>query len=229
MPIYGQVQLGGASVGVGGTTLASAFIDFFSTLPNCNVAGVGTPGCFTAGNGTGSFVTGSTAVVEDFTAATTGGHVSGAISIPDWMVFSNGVILDLTYVYAGVGVDCASLTPAQLAAAGTVCTPHVGTETGPFTMANLGGSQVSVSISMAGLGYTVDQTGGATTILGSLSTQFAGTNIATLLGTINAGGEIVNSYSGTFNAVPEPGTAYGFIGGALLLVPALIRRRVGKK
>lgn len=217
---------GGAIVGVGGTTLATAFIDFFSTLPNCNVAGVGTPGCFNVQTGTGSFVTGSTATIQDLTAANTGGHVSGAINIPSFEVFSNGVIMDLTAVLPGTGVDCATLSLAALTTAGTTCTPHVGAETGPFTLQNGNGNTVTIGFTVLGNGYTGTAASGTSPLTKAFSTQFTNSNIATLLGTLNAGGTITNSYSVTeTTAIPEPGTAYFFCGAALLFAPMLLRRR----
>lgn len=233
LPVTGSAQIGGATMSIGGTTLATAFIDFFGVLPGCSTAGLNADGCFTVGTGTGSFVSGSTGAVQDFSSATTSGHVSGAISIPAWMVYSNGVVFDLTTVYAGLGVDCASLTLAQLGTPGVSCTPRIGAETSPLLLTNLAGGNVSVTLATAGVAYIGAPATGTSNFSGSLSTQFNGATMGSLLGFIARGDTIQNSYSGTFGTtptdIPEPGTGAFFIGGLLLLAPALLRRRLGRK
>jgi len=231
-PITGSAFVGSAEVGVGGNTPGTAFIDFFSTQPLCNVAGIGTLGCFTVQTGTGNFVTGSTATVQDLTSANDGGNVSGPTPITSWAVFSFGVVFDLTNVLAGSGADCATFTAAQLAASGTTCTPHVGAQTGPFTLTNGPGNTLGVQFSVNANGYTGTSVSGTSTVVGIFSTQFTNSSIASLLTTLGTGGEITNTYSATFtaaNAVPEPGTMYFFCGGTLLLVPMMLRRRLRKK
>jgi len=231
-PIYGTAAVGSASLGVGGTTLATAFIDFFSTLPLCSIGGLGVPGCFTVLSGNDNFVAGSTATVQDLDAATTGGHISGAISIPDWIVFSNGVHLDLTSVTPGVAANCATLTPAQLATAGTSCNVVLGGETSPIVLQNLG-SSVSAGFAVRTNGFT--GTRALTSVVdGVFTSQFVvdpntgnpGVNILQILTFIGGGGTLSNSWSGTFVAeVPEPSTAFFVLGGLLLVSGLVIRPR----
>jgi hypothetical protein len=224
-PIFGTADISGGALGVAATS-----VDFFGTLPTCSTPGLGVAGCFSnVGLPTGSFVGAANGTVQDFTLASTGGRLSGAINIVGWMTFNNGVTLDTTFVAPGVGVSCATLTPAQLAAVGTVCTPHVligGVDNAsPFTLQNLAAGGVSASMALALSGYTGSSATGQTFYTGALTSQFTGTNIGILLGTIGAGGTIVNSWSGTLAPVPEPGTVYFAVGAVLFLLGAASFRR----
>jgi len=214
--------------------LTTAFIDFFSGPPTCTTAGIGTAGCFDTANASlgGSFQNTSNApnTIQDLSNANDGGDGSGPTPAANYILFNFTtppltIHFDLQNVFAGVGTDCATLTLAQLTAAGTQCTPHVHTQTGPFVLTNNAGSTVGVSLVMSGQSWTGTTATGTTDTTIIFTTQYAGTNIANLLSAPIP----PNTWSATLittaaPTVPEPSTAY-FVFGALLTVPFIAARR----
>jgi len=81
------------------------------------------------------------------------------------------------------------------------------------------------------MGVATDGSGNSTNVNGSFQTTFSNTTIQAIIAALVAGQTVVTTGSGTLAAVaattvPEPGsTSMAFIGGALLVLSALSRRR----
>jgi len=209
-PVYGVVNLTG-SAGVSATA-----IDFFGD-PNagCSLGGLGTVGCFLANAPlSGDFTTLVPASISGTIQDLQGPPISGAIDLASFMTFNNGIVFNLTTVFAGGAPDCASVDGN---APNVSCTPVVAGQVSPFVLTNSSnGANASVFFNVAVDAYTGSAATGTTYFLGAFNTPSAGKNIAGILSDIAAGGTISAAYSANFvGEIPEPGT------GAMMGIAAL--------
>ena len=233
IPVSGSFSIGGSSAEVGAT-----FLNFV-----CNPAlGVACP----TGSGnflvtppaTGSFVpyVGDTGFIKSLTQATA--PINQVFNLPNFISFNPAgtvvppdIVLDLTFIFTGVGGQAACGAPV---AAGQTCTPIIPalvTAANPlglsaFTLQNTQtGSTASFSVS--GIARRLS-TGEVSTFTGLFTAQF-NEFYQQYLPTIAAGGTITNSYSATFVATVTPvpeATSITMLVGGLLLVGGIIRRRL---
>ena len=232
--ITGQVNING-TVGV-----SSSAINFYSDAGQaCGIGTVNTVGCFGINNPrSGDFS--SLALGYQITPLTpgnfikdlNGGPAVGSFFLSEFMIFTNGVKLDLTRLLPGTGANCATSTAAQLASAGFTCT----LPSSPFTLQNSNASSdgivrnSAVFFNVELLGYTGLSSTGNSNYTGAFSTQSAGSNIAGVLARIQNGETVEASYSANFtgtpnNPIPEPGTL-GTLGiGLAAIVLGGIRRK----
>jgi hypothetical protein len=103
---------------------------------------------------------------------------------------------------------------------GDSCSAFAGS---PFLLTkNNGGTSVSLSAS----GNIADTVGPLSFWSGAFTTQIDGSTPLDLQDTINTGGTIQSSFSGEFNVgVPEPVSAF-LIGGGLIALAAIKRRKL---
>jgi hypothetical protein len=233
IPVSGSFSIGGSSADVGAT-----FLNFV-----CNAALTGP--CPAA---TGNFVTtspvsgsfgpylGDTGFIRSLSQATA--PINQPILLPNFVSFNPAgtvippdIVLNLTFIFTGVGGQAPCLAAP---AAGQVCTPAIPalvTAANPlglsaFTLFN---TQIgsSVTFSVAGTALRVS-TGEVSTFEGIFTAQF-NEFYQEYLPVIAAGGTVTNSYSATFNAIPqtipEASTVTMLLGG-LLLVGGIVRRRM---
>ncbi len=198
-------------VGAGnGMTLTATTIDF--TLPvgggnGCTETTTGTSITYTGGGPLTSTVTG---LVKDLSVP------SGTVL--DFMTFTGNPNLhfDLTSLGPGVAnTNCASLF--------VECSPSPGS---PFVLT---GTPSGTSLSLSASGVARDASGHSSTWFGSFSTQFPGVTAASIQTTLNGGGTISSTYSGSFTVtaasqVPEPTTIL-LLGTGLAGIAAKVRKR----
>jgi hypothetical protein len=212
-PVSGVVNITG-SAGVSATA-----IDFFGdTTLGCSAPGLGTEGCFLANAPlSGDFTTLVPATISGTIQDLQGPPISGAINFPSFISFNNGIVFNLTTVFAGGAPDCATVDGN---AANVSCTPVVAGQVSPFVLTNSSnGANASVFFNVAVDAYTGSSATGTTYFLGAFNTPSAGTNIAGILAQIAGGGTISAAYSANFVGqdvvIPEPGT------GAMMGIAAL--------
>lgn len=221
--ITGVVNLSG-SAGVNATS-----VDFFgNALTGCSTAGVGSDGCFLINVPvSGSFAGLPPGQVGGTIKDLTGPPISGNISLLNFMMFSNGVIFDLTRVVPGGAPDCATI---DTSAANASCTPVIGGQVSPFVLTNSSdASNASVFFNVQVTGYTGTMSDGYSNYVGAFNTPSAGKNIAGILSDIAGGGTVAAAYSANFVGspaeIPEPDTKALFgLGLAAIAVGALRRR-----
>jgi hypothetical protein len=219
-PITGVVNIGGASAAV-----TAGAIDFYGGA-TCETAGIGVAGCFGAFTPkTGSFAglpTTGAGLIQDLQ----GPPFTGAISIPDFIMFVNGVHFDLTNILAGGAPDCATVNQNG---SNVQCTPYLpGNVVSPFIIVNdITGQSATVSFNVKVNGYTGTIGTGFTPYIGTFSTPSSGDNIADIMGRYNLGIPAVAAYSANFTPepVPEPGTVTLLGVGALAIAVGAYRRR----
>jgi hypothetical protein len=135
-----------------------------------------------------------------------------------------GISIELTMLDAGVfgSTDC-----LVAAAPGQTCTPVFPPPKSPFNLTNTAvGSTASFTIhGIATSGTSVQD------VTGTYTTQFTGQNYQSILSTIAGGGSVQASYSANFifgpeQGIPEPSTAYLALGGLVIGVASVLRRRL---
>ena len=144
--------------------------------------------------------------------------------LPNFITFkiSPNVVLNLVYLYSGVGGSC---PPGMFA----VCTPKypsLVSPTNPLGKAptNFISEQTGTGVSFGVLADAVNKVTGETTLYrGIFSTQFT-KSASQILSQLDHGGSIATSYSATFVPTPEPAT-FGLIGAGLMAIAFLGRRR----
>jgi hypothetical protein len=157
--------------------------------------------------------------------------------LPGFMTFGNAPIrFDLTSIAPGAFSTCQAITgPAAL---GQTCTPpsfQVGNTTipNPFTLVNGGApGAIAATASLSLAGTVVNLTDNSiSNFTGTLQTTFNNPPIPyqLLLSTIQSGGSVNSTFSGTFNVtstavVPEPASLI-LLGSSLLGFFALCRYR----
>jgi hypothetical protein len=233
IPVSGSFSIGGSSAEVGAT-----FLNFV-----CNPAlGLACP----TGSGnfvvtppvTGSFAPylGDTGLIKSLTQATA--PVAETFNLPNFITFNPAgtvippdIVLDLTFIFTGLGSQAACGAPA---APGQVCTPAIPALVSaanplglsPFTLINTQTGS-SATFSVAGIARRLS-TGEVSTFTGVFTAQF-NEFYQEYLPIIATGGTITNSYSATFEAVTTPvpeATSITMLVGGLLLVGGIIRRRL---
>ncbi len=215
-PIIGDLNITG-SVQVGATT-----IDWFPY--DDPVVGGSTSGTFTVDpSSTGDFasVIGSTGTSLDLDV--TSQPVGTPFSLPNFLTVGP-YSFTLTFINPGVFSSASCGAPA---AAGQTCTPNFPPPKSPFNLTNLTSSSSSASFSVMG---TVTRNGtDVTNFTGLFTTQFPTQSFQDLLAIVSGGGKVPSSYSASFTAqaIPEPATASLMVGGALLLIAGLLKRKSG--
>jgi len=173
---------------------------------------------------TGSFapLIGTSATVHDLDIALEPTGV--VVALPHFITFAAQPLWDITLTEVLPGIFSAAPCSAS-AAVGQTCTPPGS----PFNLTNEAGGQVAVSFSY--IGRASDGLGNFTNVSGTFQTTFSNTTYQAILAVLQGGGAVVTGGSGTLGAtaaatVPEPGsTSLALIGGALLMISALSRRK----
>jgi len=133
-------------------------------------------------------------------------YATGVVfSTPDFMTFNLAPNISITLLELLPGSFTATncfVAPA----AGQTCTPNVPALS-PYNLNNTSASASTASFSVVGL--EVDSlTNTSVLVNGLIQATFSNEPYQTLLSTVNGGGSVTTSYSGTFTTVvPEPGTA----------------------
>jgi hypothetical protein len=222
-PITGVVNITG-SAGVSATT-----IDFYGdpTL-GCSIANPGTNGCFLANAPlTGSFSNLAPGVIAGSIQDLQGPPISGAITLPSFIVFANGIFFDLTSVLPGGAPDCATVDGN---AANVSCTPVIAGQASPFVLTNsANGTNASVFFNVTVDAYLGSSATGTSAYVGAFNTPSAGKNIAGILADIANGQYVAAAYSANFvgggGEIPEPGTMAMMSIGALALLLGGLRSK----
>ena len=145
---------------------------------------------------------------------------SGNISIPQWIVLSNGISMDLANVPFNTAIGLCNGTSDS-----TSCRPNAGPQQSPIVLTQTA-TGVTAILNVLGNAYTGTSASGTTPFMGTLSANFTGQTIDSLLAIFSRQGFIDTSYSGNFNtlaAVPEPGT-FAALGFGMLLLGSLRKR-----
>jgi len=175
---------------------------------------------------TGSFsgLGGTQTTIHDLdnTLEPTGSLVGTSLPLAHFITFAAQPLWDITLTEVLPGIF--STAGCNSTAVGATCSPTGS----PFNLTNIAGNQVSASFSY--LGIASDGAGNLTNVSGSFQTTFSNTTIQAIITALLAGQAVVTTGSGTLaatlTAVPEPGSiTMAFIGGALLMVSAITRRR----
>lgn len=137
----------------------------------------------------------------------------------DLFMTVDGTPLDFVLNTIGPGpsnTNCAGLSDFQ------TCAASAGS---PFSLQLQPGGQTAVSLAVSGIVYDNPGHTGGSNWNGSFTTQLNETP-SQIQSTINAGGSVTSTHSGSFiaTAVPEPSTAFLGLSG-LLIGAGLIRRR----
>jgi hypothetical protein len=236
--ITGVTNISG-SVNVGNTgTLASPqlYLDFFSGPLPCATPSLGAAGCGSVNaSSTGDFPTPGPGLVTILDLLSPPLNVSGAENLPSWLVFTGGsnVHMDLTFLAPGGGVDCSTLTLAQLQAANTSCTAFFGGAASPFTLTNdQSATNVAVRLSANLLGWTTSSATGTTPYTGQFTTQVSGNLFSVLSAANTAAGFAPNGVSFSANIAPIPGVpeplSFALMGGGLILLGFVRRRKANR-
>jgi hypothetical protein len=217
-PILGSLSIAGEA------GVLDQAVDFFSTsaAPGfCNSPSPNHAGCFIVNSvsdpsdSTNSFFT-TVGTHNNSIHDLSGPPITGPVSIPNFMVFSNGVHFDLTTIVAVNGPDCSTVDGT---APGVACVPHVVVggvaQPSPFLITNgsaaSGQAQNSViRFDVLVEGYTGSKATGFSEYRGIFTTP-QNENISQLLNDLEQNGEVVSSFSGAFapvpaSSVPEPGS-----------------------
>jgi len=234
IPVNGSLSIGGSSAEVGAT-----FLNFICNAALTVSCPVGTGNFVGTAPVSGSFLgppsyLGDTGFIRNLNQAIA--PINQPISVPNFITFNPAgtvippdIVLDLTFIFTGVG-DPAQCVAAP--AAGQSCTPIVPAlmtaanplGLSPFTLAN---TQVgsSATISIAGTARRIS-TGEVSTFTGLFTAQFNEFYQENLQRFAN-GESIMNSYSATFEATPIPeASSLTMLIGGLILVGGIIRRRL---
>jgi hypothetical protein len=229
-PVTGVTNISG-SVNVG-NNLGALYIDFFGTPASfCAVPGVGVPGCFNTqavSNGNFPPPAGAAGTILDLQSPPL--PVSGAANLASWITFTGGagVVFNLTFLVPGSAVDCATLTPAQLAAPNTTCSAYFGGIASPFTLTNdATGTQTAVRMATFVDAYIGSAATGTTPYRGIFTTQVQGNLGQVLAAAATPAGFAPDgvSYSANFTPIPEPGTVALALVGFAMIGAGLYRRR----
>jgi hypothetical protein len=146
-------------------------------------------------------------------------------------VFPGGPVLDWVMFKDGISLDLASLNAAPASLCSASVTTNCGLVSGsPVVFNQIGPNVVAFFNGNGTARLTADAaTAGDSPFTLGITTQFANTSIATLETELATTGHIIDSYSVTATAtagavVPEPGTTSAMLGGLLVLAGLVTRR-----
>lgn len=220
----------------GGTTTNS---DTSSPLiATGTVDGTGDGATFTVGNPSGYMgdPQGSNVIVADLNS--TNEPAGGSVADSDFIQFSGKPwTIELTTVDLGGDGSSGCVATTISTSSNQFCSPP----TGPFNEENyacsgdgtVSGTACQVDISFAFTGIANDGSGNMSTVTGTFSTTFSGTNFQSINTDIADGEDVVTSDSGSlvFRATattPEPMSS-ALVGAGLLLIGLVNRKRLGVK
>jgi hypothetical protein len=202
-----------ANIGGGGVTANNMVIDWF---PPNNPLGNGNGMILTGGDTTLTYFNGVSTVALGTSTAGTVNDLPGPPGAVGFFAFPSAPALHWTLLAIGPGVSntvCAGLLVGQS------CSVFAGS---PFILtATATGTLVTLDAS----GIVTDASPFTSNWMGAFTTQIAGVSAASIQSTINSGGSVTSTFSGAFVAVvPEPLTL-ALIGGGLIALAALKRRK----
>jgi hypothetical protein len=202
-----------ANIGGGGVTASNMVIDWF---PPNNPLGNGNGMILTGGDTTLTYFNGVSTVALGTDTAGTVNDLPGPPGAVGFFAFPSAPALHWTLLAVGPGVSntvCAGLLTGQS------CSMFAGS---PFILtATSTGSLVTLDAS----GIVTDASPFTSNWMGAFTTQIAGVSAASIQSTINSGGSLTSTFSGEFVAVvPEPLTL-ALIGGGLIALAVLKRRK----
>jgi hypothetical protein len=202
-----------ANIGGGGVNANNMVIDWFNPV---NPLGNGNGMVLTGGDTTLMYNNGGGQVALGVSTAGTVNDLPGPPGPIGFFAFPSAPMLHFNLTVLGPGVanlNCAALALGQSCSA-------------------FAGSPIILTATATGTAVTLDASGIATDAspftsnwMGAFTTQIPGVSAASIQATINAGGTITSTFSGEFVAtVPEPLTS-ALIGGGLIALAALKRRK----
>lgn len=202
---------GGVTVyGPNGNGANANLIDWFTPMfggVGCDITGGGTNLTYFNGVSTVALGVNTSGTINDLTPGTGAANFFSFASAP-------ALVFNLLVVGPGVAnTTCAGL------AIGSSCSPVAGS---PFIFTE---TATGVGVELDASGSVHDAGPGSVPWLGAFTTQLPGTTAGALQTTILAnGGTITSTWSGSFITGPEPYSAF-MIGGGLLILAVLLRRR----
>ena len=149
---------------------------------------------------------------------------SGAISVPQWTVLSDGIDLDLMVAVIDLGIPVCTGRTDDAMPDGFTCRANA---TSPITLQK-NGPGVTAALVLTGVAYTGSSSTGSTSFVGLFAAELSAISIDQLLGQFAVLGYVDTSYQATLSTVPEPGMLAG-LGLGMLVVGSVFKKVYSKK